>query len=122
MNLIEDPSRIQRRINEVLHAEAPIHIGLLAKRGAFRWQLERVTRRAQERVQAVIKTIHHAVRPVERDGFVWEADQDPAQYRRFRVPDLADPSPRKAEELPPQEIAGAVKPFGLPTYSQFAAL
>ena len=41
------------------------------------------------------------------EDFVWSAEQDPNTLRFFRVPDPADPEPRRAQEIPSEEVAGA---------------
>jgi very-short-patch-repair endonuclease len=99
---------IRRHVEAVVRQEAPISLGLAARRVARAWNIERVTERAVARFADVAQTCS-AVR-LERIGlvtFLWPATVDPAAYRDFRTPGDGADGERPAEDLHPVEVANA---------------
>ncbi|MCP3903423.1 MAG: DUF3320 domain-containing protein, partial [Planctomycetes bacterium] len=93
-------------IADVVQAEGPVSLELVARRVAGQWGMERMTTKAITRITGLIPT---DVR-VERDGervFLWPDDRDPDSYDHFRVPGTDPDSEREADDLPLQEIAAA---------------
>jgi very-short-patch-repair endonuclease len=97
----EETPRIRLAFEEVLRQEAPIERELCLRRVADRWGLDRLTRRARERLEALLPE----ARAEESRGevFLWRVDQDPAAYAGYRVGE------REPEEIPPREIANAAR-------------
>ncbi|HEY5944356.1 MAG TPA: DUF3320 domain-containing protein, partial [Kofleriaceae bacterium] len=93
-------------IEQVLAAEAPIHIDLLAKRVAAYFGIGRVTQRVLELVQ-------HALLGRGKWGseknVVWRLDQDPASVPPVRVAGQTGTSKRDIAEIPLCELAAAAR-------------
>lgn len=98
---------VSAQVQAFVETEAPFAFGVLCRRVVTAWGLEKVGPRARDRVQLALVAIPEGIRPVVRGDFVWSAEQDPNTLRFFRVPDPADPEPRRAQEIPSEEVAGA---------------
>lgn len=96
---------ITKLIAEVVEDEGPIAFTLLCQRVAPWWGIQRVTKRVEQRIAALLKKA--GVKTVRHGDltFVWPRHLDPATYREFRLP--AAGQRRNADELPPEEVAGA---------------
>jgi very-short-patch-repair endonuclease len=96
-------------LDAVLAVEAPIHVGLLARRVAAYFGIGRMSPRVIERVRLIAATRAQVGSPSEPD-VVWRRDQDPAALPSVRVPDDGHPdSKRDWDELPVVEIAAAAR-------------
>jgi len=100
---------IAKRLAAVVRHEAPVEVSRACRDVAAAFGVERLTQRARARVQDALGALRPDARPREIDGFFWRPDQELARYASFRVPDPDDPSPRRAEEIPPIEIANAAR-------------
>jgi hypothetical protein len=91
-------------IDRVLEVEAPIHLGLLARRVAAYFGVGKVTPRITEQVRAAL-----AGRGLVGDepDVVWRLDQEPGAPVTVRVFAEAIESKRDIDEVPLVEIAGA---------------
>jgi hypothetical protein len=98
---------IVRSIGEVLDAEAPVALGLVARRLADEWGLKRLTPRLKDRVGGLIARARNWRLSSTTAGFLWKKDQDPATYDTFRVPPMDGKPERRARHLPPEEVANA---------------
>ncbi len=102
----ERESEIGNAIDAVLAVEAPIRIGLLARRISAYCGVGRVTARISDRV----KTIAVVRGRVGRDGdtdVVWRTDQDATVWPTVRVPGTAPETKRDIDEIPMAEVAAA---------------
>jgi hypothetical protein len=88
--------------------EGPIKLELAARRVAGHWGLQRVTRRAVERVSQMLSGLPVRVLSDSGGTFLWQSDADPATYALFRVPGDDAETVRDASDLPPEEIGNAV--------------
>lgn len=100
-------ARIRTLIVEVVRREWPVSLGLVARRVAAHWGLNRVHQKALDRVESLIPK--NAVTPRTSMGmlFLWPADANPRDYGLFRVPDHRPESERDADDLPVEEVANA---------------
>jgi hypothetical protein len=96
------------QILKTIEEEGPISRGLLARRVLQAWGIARLGARLDRHLAELMSRMQ--IRSVERDGieFFWPDGIEPEQYALFRVAE-DDSQRRAAEDLPPEEIAGAVR-------------
>ena len=96
-------------IDQVLAREAPLQLGLLARRIAAGYGVTRVTPRVIDRVRAVAEPRTQLGTAADPD-MVWRRDQDPAVLPMVRVPDdRGGDSKRDWDELPLVELAAGAR-------------
>lgn len=93
-------------VEQVLAAEAPIHIDLLARRVAAYFGIGRVTERVLQQVQQAL--LGRGKWGSEK-GIVWRLDQDPASVPSVRVAGTTGTSKRDISEIPLCELAAAAR-------------
>jgi hypothetical protein len=98
---------IVRRIEKVIEAEAPVALGVIARRLADAWGLKRITARLRDRVGGLVSRATNWRFGPETADFFWRRDQDPRGYAAFRVPGPGARPARRARHVPPEEIANA---------------
>lgn len=94
-------------VDAVLAVEAPIRLGLLARRVGAYCGIGRVTARVVDRVKALAVARGRVGRDGDAD-VVWRTDQDAAAWPVVRVPGAGGETRRDVDEIPLVEIAGAV--------------
>src|SRR5690606_27091541 len=92
---------------DILQSEAPMALDLLTRRLMPLWDLNRRTTRVDDRIAELLRALEQDGDIAIRDGFLWLAGQDPADYVGFRVPANEDDRPRDLEDVPPEERASA---------------
>lgn len=100
---------IRSLIEAVVKQEGPVSLDLLARRVAAHWEVGRMTARMVQRVKdqaarAGVQKLAHG-----EQVFYWPAALKPADYRDFRIPGDAEETSRKADDLPPEEVANAAR-------------
>jgi hypothetical protein len=93
-------------VEQVLAAEAPIHIDLLARRVAAYFGIGRVTQRVSEQVQGAV--LGRGKWGTEK-GIVWRLDQDAGSVPAVRVAGHVGTSKRDIAEIPLCEVAAAAR-------------
>jgi hypothetical protein len=93
-------------VEQVLAAEAPIHLELLARRVAAYFGIGRVTQRVADQVRLAV---HGRGRLGDEDEFVWRMDQDPGGVPPVRVAGTGPTSKREIHEVPLAELAAAAR-------------
>lgn len=93
-------------VEQVLAAEAPIHIDLLARRVAAYFGVGRLTPRVLEQIQ---KTLLGRGKWGSEKGVVWRLDQDPTSVPAVRVAGTTGTSKRDIAEIPLCELAAAAR-------------
>jgi very-short-patch-repair endonuclease len=99
-------SELGKCIEQVLAAEAPIHIDLLARRCAAYFGIGRVTQRVTEQIKTALKG---RGRLGPEENIVWRADQDPACVPPVRVAGTSASARREITEVPLSEVAAAAR-------------
>jgi len=99
--------RIVRRIEKVVEVEAPVALGVIARRLADVWGLKNITTRLKDRVGSLIARAENWRFGQASSHFFWRRDQDPTTYEGFRVPAPGGKPARRARHIPPEEIANA---------------
>lgn len=92
-------------VEAVVSKEGPISIGLLSRRVAEHWGVSRVTSRALNRVDGLVRRANVRITADDGKVFLWSSSQVPKEYTGFRVPGDDDLSKRDAEDLCPIEVA-----------------
>lgn len=105
----EDSSlpKIARAINRVLDAEAPISRKLLLKNTIAAWGINRSGSRVEEIFDRALRA--SGARSTQYGGqiYVWKNGQSPDKYDAVRL--AAGTEKRSVEDVPPEEIAVAVR-------------
>ncbi|HSR98853.1 MAG TPA: DUF3320 domain-containing protein, partial [Kofleriaceae bacterium] len=93
-------------VDQVLAAEAPMHMDVLARRVGAYFGIGRPTPRVTEQVRAALAG---RGRWGEEDNIVWRVDQDPAGVPAVRVAGQAASARREIDEVPLAEVAAATR-------------
>ena len=93
-------------VEQVIAAEAPIHLELLARRAAAYFGVGRITPRIVEQVRSVLDG---RGRFGDEPEVVWRIDQDPAGVPSVRVAGANAVSCRDITEIPLSEVAAAAR-------------
>jgi very-short-patch-repair endonuclease len=95
-------------IEQVLAAEAPMHVGLLARRVGAYFGIGRVTQRVTDQIRTVLDG---RGKLGDEQDIVWRLDQDPAAIPAVRVAGSSGQATVKREiaEIPLSELAAAAR-------------
>jgi very-short-patch-repair endonuclease len=93
-------------IEQVLAAEAPMHVDLLARRVAAYFGIGRLTQRVTDQVRIALAD---RGRWGDEDHVVWRLDQDPDAVPAVRVAGHGASARREIEEVPLAEVAAAAR-------------
>jgi hypothetical protein len=93
-------------VEQVLAAEAPIHIELLARRVAAYFGIGKITPRVVEQVQSAVLG---RGKWGDEKGVVWRIDQDPTSIPGVRVAGGSAQARRTIAEVPLAELASAAR-------------
>lgn len=115
----EDSSlpKIAKAINRVLDAESPISRKLLLKNTIAAWGITRSGSRVEEIFDRALKSSGACITQYGDQIYIWKNGQSPDKYDSVRLADGTEK--RSVEDVPPEEIAVAVryvlsKQFSLP--------
>lgn len=105
--LPQNAEKIKTQIYNVLETESPISRDLLSKRVLAAWGIGRLG----SRINGYLERFYQSMNIRQENGgynlFFWKSDQEPRDYRTFRVT-AVEPQKRSAEDLPPEEISNGV--------------
>jgi hypothetical protein len=93
-------------VEQVLAAEAPMHVDLLARRVGGYFGIGRVTQRVTDQVRVALAG---RGRWGDEENVVWRMDQDPAGLPPVRVAGQGPAALRQIEEVPLSELAAAAR-------------
>ncbi|MBA3392333.1 MAG: DUF3320 domain-containing protein, partial [Deltaproteobacteria bacterium] len=93
-------------VEQVLAAEAPMHVELLARRVGGYFGIGRVTQRVTDQVRIALAG---RGRWGDEEHMVWRMDQDPAGVPAVRVAGHGPAARRDIDEVPLSELAAAVR-------------
>ncbi|ULL13802.1 DUF3320 domain-containing protein [Paenibacillus sp. H1-7] len=96
------------QIKQVIKEEGPISRGLLTKRVLQAWGITRLGTKLDQRFTELFNKVKPQTTETEGAVFFWPDEVEPYRYGVFRV-SLDESQRRIAEDLPPEEIAAAVK-------------
>jgi hypothetical protein len=99
--------KIAETIRMVVEHEEPIVRGLMVRRVAALWGVERVTTRVEARIAEVLAVAGRVVQ-VDADGqTLWASGASPDAFTSFRRHGADEDARRDAEDIPTREIANA---------------
>ena len=93
-------------IEQVLAAEAPMHLDLLSRRVGAYFGIGRLSQRVTDQVKAALAG---RGRYGEEQSIVWRNDQDPASIPSVRVAGAGPEAKRDIDEVPLAELAAAAR-------------
>ncbi|MDF2935320.1 MAG: hypothetical protein K0Q90_693 [Paenibacillaceae bacterium] len=97
-----------RQMTDVVEHEGPISRQLLGKRVLQAWGITRSGARIERRFDELLAKLDFIATRHGEAEFYWPGEASPEAYGVYRVPP-ADQERRGAEDLPPEEIANAVR-------------
>lgn len=97
---------LKKVIEQVLAAEAPMHLDLLARRVGAYFGIGRVTPRVTDQIRAVLEG---RGKLGDEHDIVWRLDQDPAGVPAVRVAGSTATGRREIVEIPLSELAAAAR-------------
>lgn len=100
--------RIREQIDQVLEKESPINKSLLYQRILTAWGIGRAGGRIAAHLDNLIGNM--GIRQIKhgKQVFLWKMTQHPSTYKVYRL-SQNDAQKRDAEDLPPEEIAVAIR-------------
>lgn len=99
---------VRKQIQQVVNGEGPISRSLLVKRVLQSWGITRTTSRVERHLDEIMRELELQTTTYEETVFYWPQELDPKQYEHFRVAE-DEQDRRSAEDLPPEEVANALK-------------
>lgn len=99
-------SELGKVIEQVLAAEAPMHLDRLARRVGAYFGIGRLSQRVTDQVKSAIAG---RGRYGEEQGIVWRNDQDPTSIPSVRVAGAGPEAKRDIDEVPLAELAAAAR-------------
>ncbi|MGN6109264.1 MAG: DUF3320 domain-containing protein, partial [Kofleriaceae bacterium] len=93
-------------VEQVLAAEAPMHVDLLARRVGAYFGIGRVTQRVTDQIRVALQG---RGRWGDEENVVWRLDQDPQGVPAVRVAGNGPAARRDIDEVPLSEIAAALR-------------
>jgi hypothetical protein len=100
--------KIVDQINKVLEAEAPVSRNLLCKRVLSAWGISRNGARLNGYFEILFSGMDIRKISYGNNVFFWKQEQHPAEFTVYRSAEN-DHDKRNADDIPPKEIANAVK-------------
>jgi very-short-patch-repair endonuclease len=100
--------KIKAQINQVLETEAPIMRNLLAKRILSAWGISKLGNRINAQFEKLLTELSLKQTGSNGDVVFWNSSINPDNYTQYRV-STVNGQKRDAEDIPPEEIANAIK-------------
>ncbi|MCX5744447.1 MAG: DUF3320 domain-containing protein, partial [Proteobacteria bacterium] len=99
-------AEVTKIVEQVLAAEAPMHINVLARRVGAYFGIARLSQRLLDQVRGVVDA---CARWGGEQGMVWRHDQDPTAIPAVRVAGTSAAARRQIDEVPLAELAAAAR-------------
>jgi Protein of unknown function (DUF4011)/REase_MTES_1575/Protein of unknown function (DUF3320)/AAA domain len=100
--------KICDQIFNVVQVEAPISKSLLCKRVLSSWGISRIGTRVNTQFEILFSQLNLRKTGKNKNLFFWSEGQKPEDYSIYRIT-KDDSKKREADDLPPEEVANAVK-------------
>jgi hypothetical protein len=100
--------KISNQIMTILESESPISKNLLSKRLLAAWGIARNGSRTAAHIDSILPTVALKTTHNGKNVILWKMEHNPSDYSTFRLSDL-EIHKRDADDLPPEEVANAVK-------------
>ena len=100
--------KLRQQLEDLIIMEGPVCESLMFKRIRKVWNVTRVTDAANEAFEKALPSIGFVTqRGAER--VFWAPRQKPETWRAYRVPGNDEATQRAIDEIPPEEIANAMR-------------
>lgn len=99
---------VRADIAKIAECESPVSLGLVTRRVAGLWGIQRATSSVVDRVRLLAQTSEVCLVGGDEREFVWKRGSSPDAYDQFRVPGASEDSRRDAKDICPEEVANAV--------------
>jgi hypothetical protein len=106
--LAQNKDKIKAQVLSVLETESPISKNLLCKRVLQSWNISRLGTRINNHFDLLFSQIKMNTTQYGDKTYFWKINQYAKSYSIFRMPSN-DAYKRDADDLPPEEIANAIK-------------
>jgi superfamily I DNA and/or RNA helicase len=106
--LPEYTQKILDKITKVIDTEGPISRNLLCKRILKSYGIARMGSRLEKRFAELLRKVYYPTTTHQEMEYYWPMAIVPSSYKLFRVSEN-ESERRNAEDLPPEEVAGAVR-------------
>lgn len=100
--------KIKEQILQVLETESPISKNLLCKRVLQSWNISRLGTRISNHFDLLFSQVNMNATQYSDKTYFWKLSQYSKAYSQYRVP-ATEADKRSADDLPPEEIANAIK-------------
>jgi superfamily I DNA and/or RNA helicase len=100
----ENEGYVKAQIQTIIDAEAPISHLYLSKRVLAFWGISRLTARVAARFEELLGKVNCYQKTDDDTIFIWKSEEQMKSYSIFRPA-----SERAAPDLPPEEVANAIK-------------
>lgn len=100
--------KIREQIRAVVETEAPIMRNLLARRVLAAWGISKLGTRINAQFEQLLGDVNLKKTDTDGNTVFWSENLKPDKYTSYRV-STANGQKRDAEDIPPEEIANAVK-------------
>lgn len=100
-------SKIGRLIEEIVAAEGPVSIDVVASRVVAHWQMSRRGATIVRRIEEIAARCNVSCYLSGETTFLWPTSIDPKSYCGFRVPGAIPDEQRRITDIPLEEIANA---------------
>jgi very-short-patch-repair endonuclease len=101
--------KLKTQVFNVLQTESPISKDLLIRRVLAAWGISRVTARFVNHLDGVFDQMNLTqTKTAGGNVYFWKADQSPEKYNIYRIA-KTDADKRDADDLPPEEVANAIR-------------
>ena len=100
--------KIKRQMEEIIKVEGPIYESVLFRRVCKVWNVVRMTESVTQRLLASRPSIGFVTKHGDARVF-WAPGQKPETWRAYREPGADEASRRSIDEIPPQELANAMR-------------
>ncbi|SEI82910.1 Superfamily I DNA and/or RNA helicase [Dyadobacter sp. SG02] len=100
--------KISHQIMTILESESPISKNLLSKRLLAAWGIARNGSRTAAHIDNILPTLSLQTTQKGKNVIFWKTQHNPSEYAIYRLSEL-EIHKRDADDLPPEEVANAVK-------------
>ena len=108
---LKDPDawpKLRSQLEELIAVEGPVCESVMLKRVCKVWNVSRMTEAVCKAFASALPSVGFVTTHGDRRVF-WASGQKPEAYRAYRVPGNDEASHRAIEEIPPEELANAMR-------------
>ena len=104
----ESWAKLRQQMEEIISTEGPVCESVIRRRLCKVWNVTRVTDAVERAIESALPSIGFVTqRGMER--VFWAPGQKPESWRAYRVPGKDEASSSAIDEIPPEEVANAMR-------------